>query len=368
MPHHPVLSAHKKLRVVFDAAAKFRGTSLNDQLVNGPDLLNSLVGVLLRFRSDQVAIMADIEAMFHQVRVKEEDRDCLRFLWRNTAVPNQPLLTYQMQVHICGATSSPCCASYGLRRTAIDNASSYDKATIEAVLRNFYADDLLKSVRTTEVAISLAYQLMDLLQRGGFRLTKWISNSREVMAALPPSELATPFINLDLDDLPVERALGVHWNVQRDEFKFSVASNSTNSKRGILKVVSSIFDPLGFLAPFIFKAKFLLQELCCKKLEWDQDVTGRELELWEAWKNDLRYLSAYRYPRCFEDHAPEQVDSLQLHVFADASEMRFAAVAYLCFVYISGKSSCRYLMAKSRMAPLRPLTIPHSSYKLLSWL
>ena len=144
-----------------------------------------------------------------------------------------------------------------------ERPSTMHQATIRPPLKLCCATstlyDLLKSVRTTEVAISLAYQLMDLLQRGGFRLTKWISNSREVMAALPPSELATPFINLDLDDLPVERALGVHWNVERDEFKFSVASNSTNSKRGILKVVSSIFDPLGFLAPFIFNYNYNLQ-------------------------------------------------------------------------------------------------------------
>ena len=106
------------------------------------------------------------------------------------------------------------------------------------------------------------------------------------------------------------------------------------------------------------KAKFLLQELWRKKLEWYQDVTGRELELWEAWKNDFRYFPAFTYPRCFEDHAPEQVDSLQLHVFADASEIGFAAVAYLRFAYISGRISCRFLMTKSRMAPLRPLTIP----------
>lgn len=104
--------------------------------------------------------MADVEGMFHQVRVKEADQTSLRFLWRDVSAPGQPVNTYQMQVHIFGAKSSPSCASYGLRRTAIDNAASYNETVIQTVLRSFYVDDLLKSVPTTEEAITLAYQLM----------------------------------------------------------------------------------------------------------------------------------------------------------------------------------------------------------------
>ena len=83
LPHHPVINPRKpgKVRVVFDCAAKFKGTSLNDQLLQGPDLMNSIVGVLMRFRQELVALIADIEAMFHQVKVKDEDRNYLRFPW-----------------------------------------------------------------------------------------------------------------------------------------------------------------------------------------------------------------------------------------------------------------------------------------------
>lgn len=70
-----------KLRVVFDCAAKSNGTPLNDKLLKRPDLMNDLLGVLLRFRQDKIAIVADIEAMFHQVRVIDSDRDAIRFLW-----------------------------------------------------------------------------------------------------------------------------------------------------------------------------------------------------------------------------------------------------------------------------------------------
>ena len=159
LQHHPVQAKHKKLRVVFNAAAKFRGASLNDQLVTGPDLLNNLVGILTRFRSEKIALLADVESMFHQVRVKEEDQSSLRFLWRSHSDPNQPVDTYHLQVHIFGAKSSPCCASYALQRTATDNALSYENTVIQTVLHNFYMDidDLLKSVPTTDEAIRLVY-------------------------------------------------------------------------------------------------------------------------------------------------------------------------------------------------------------------
>ena len=116
IPHHGVTHPNKaKLRIVFDAAAKSNGVSLNDNLMTGPDLLNSLFGVLQRFRLGSTALMADIEGMFHQVRVPKEDSDALRFLWKEA--PKQPGApdVYAMTVHIFGAADSPCCASTAWR-------------------------------------------------------------------------------------------------------------------------------------------------------------------------------------------------------------------------------------------------------------
>ena len=112
LPHHPVFNVNKpnKCRVVFDAAAKSDGTSLNDQLFQGPDLANSLTGVLIRFREEEIAFTADLEAMFHQVKVLPRDADALRFLWWSGSLDNPPD-ECQMLVHIFGAASSPCCAN-----------------------------------------------------------------------------------------------------------------------------------------------------------------------------------------------------------------------------------------------------------------
>ena len=120
LPHHPVYHPQKpdKVRVVFDCSAKYGNSSLNNQLLQGPDLTNSLVGVLTRFREKPIAFMSDIEAMFHQVRVQQSDRDALRFLWWPNRDLNSPPEEYQMNVHLFGTASSPSCANFALKKTA----------------------------------------------------------------------------------------------------------------------------------------------------------------------------------------------------------------------------------------------------------
>ena len=173
LPHHPVFHPQKpeKVRVVFDCAAKFKGT-LNDQLLQGPDLTNGLLGVIIRFRREPVAMVADVEGMFHQVQVAPDDSNALRFLWwPNDDLSKEPV-DYQMLAHLFGATSSPSCASFCLKKTASDNQGEFDKETITTVDRNFYVVNCLKSVPTTDKAVRLSGQLQELLSRGGFRLTK----------------------------------------------------------------------------------------------------------------------------------------------------------------------------------------------------
>ncbi|XP_052805846.1 uncharacterized protein LOC128235140 [Mya arenaria] len=145
LPDHPVVSPRKpgKVRVVFDCAAKYKGMSLNDRLHQGPDLVNSIVGVLTRFREERIALVADIEAMFHQVRVMDEDCQALRFLWWPEGDLTRQSECHQMQVHLFGATSSPSCAAYALRRTATDNAGMYAPEVTTTLERNFYVDELI---------------------------------------------------------------------------------------------------------------------------------------------------------------------------------------------------------------------------------
>ena len=223
LPHQPVTNQNKpgKVRVVFDGASKFRGTSLNDQLLQGPDYFNSLVGILLRFRQDRVAVAADIESMFHQVRVAEDDRDVLRFLWwENGDLARRPK-EYRMAVHIFGAKSSPSCTTFALRRTASDNKDEYSQLAVNSVSKSFYVDDFLKSLEDESTAINLANELREMLQRGGFRLTKFLSNEQSVIDSIPVPERASSVQENNLcDEQPNERALGVRWDVHNDKLTY----------------------------------------------------------------------------------------------------------------------------------------------------
>ena len=135
LPHHPVFHPQKpdKVRVVFDCSAKYRGTSLNDQLLQGPDLTNTLVGVLTRFREESVALMSEVEAMFHQVKVRPNDRSALRFLWWPDGDLSKQAEEFHMTVHLFGGMSSPSCANFALRKTADDNEGDFDPETIQTI-------------------------------------------------------------------------------------------------------------------------------------------------------------------------------------------------------------------------------------------
>ena len=144
-PHHAVFNSNKpwKLRVVFDCAARYKGTSLTDQLLSGPYLTNSLFGVLVRFRQEPLALSSDIEAMLYQVMIDPKDVDALRSLWWSDKDLSKQPVEYRMNVNLFGSTSSPSCASFGHRKTAQDNAGDFDHEVIDTVLKNFYVDDCL---------------------------------------------------------------------------------------------------------------------------------------------------------------------------------------------------------------------------------
>lgn len=363
LPHHPVINPKKpnKVRIVFDCAAKFRGTSLNDNLLQGPDYMNSIVGVLMRFRQKPVALVADIEAMFHQVKVKASDRNALRFLWwPNGDISKQPV-EYCMNVHLFGATSSPSCAAFSLKRTARDNSKYFSDETVNTVERNFYVDDLLKSVPDEQVGIKLAKELREILSLGGFRLTKWVSNSSDVLSSIPETERAESNARLDLErDTLLEKTLGLQWYVERDCFVFDVNLQDKGfTRRGILSVASSLYDPLGFVAPVTLIPKLVLQNACRQKLGWDERIAEADTECWTSWLASLPELSKVSIERCLEPMTLDKHSTrTELHIFSDASEKAYGSAAYLKVCDASGNSKCSLIIGKSRLAPIKTLSIP----------
>ena len=165
IPHHPVLNPKKleKVRIVYDCAAIADEKSLNDFLMKGPDLTNSLVGVLLRFRRELIPIVADVEAMYYQVRVSPSNKDALRFFWWPEGNLDAEPLVHRMKVHLFVAKSSPRCASFCLRETAREFGKFFDPQIAEIVFKNFYADDCLVSVNSVKSAIQVVKDLRSLL-------------------------------------------------------------------------------------------------------------------------------------------------------------------------------------------------------------
>ena len=318
LPHHNVVNPKKpdKVRIVFDCKATHQGVSINSQVMQGPDLMNSLFGVLLRFRQFPVAIMSDVEAMNHQVRV--QDCDVLRFLWWPCGdLKSQPEV-FRMTVHLFGGVWSASCCNFALQRTAEDNQERFDHETVMTVLHDFFVDDCLKSLISETQVIRMVDQLGNILQQGGFHLTKWISYSREVLKTIGECDKAKPIKGLDLnfEALPTERALGVYWNIESDCFRYKITMQEKPlTKRGLLSVVSSVYDRLGFVCPFTIIAKKILQELTREKRGWDEALPDDVLRQWLSWKQDLQIMEKMKVPRCVQSTEVEAIASIQLHSF-----------------------------------------------------
>ena len=363
IPHHGVYHPRKpgKVRVVFDCSASYDGISLNDLLLPGPNLTNYLIGVLLRFRQESVAIMGDIESMFYQVAVPQEQRNYLRFYWWPNGDLSQKPIPYRMKVHLFGAVSSPSCANYALRLTALSNSHEDNAVATETILRNFYVDDCLKSVKSTEDAVDLIANLTALCKKGGFNLTKWVSNDEVVMQSLPSSDVTkTP--KLDMSDpsqlIPRERALGVSWDIESDALGFKIKVPAKNpTRRNILSIVSSVYDPLGFACPVILPVKHLLQKLCKENVDWDTEAKGNDLCIWSQWLMDLPKLEDMTVPRCYKP-LWFNISHRQIHSFSDASDKGYGVVSYLRQVSTEGDIHCSFLTARSRVAPLKKITTP----------
>lgn len=352
--HHGVIHKLKdKFRTVFDCSLKFNDVSLNDVLLQGPDLTNSLLGVLLRFRQGKFAFTADIEKMFYMVKLPESDRDFMRFLWyKDDDIRSEPV-QFRLTVHVFGAKSSPSCANFALRHSVLHNNFGGSDIVKYAVLNSFYVDDLMVSMNSERSSIDLINEVIEVLQINGFNLTGFVSNSRNILNNLDRSKLSDKLqtISLDDDKLPCDRALGIVWNVERDTLGFRLNTfDQPCTKRGILSQIFSIYDPFFIVCPAIIRAKRIFQQACALKLSWDDLLPEPLLSQWKFWKLNIIKLNTLEIPRSFVPN-PDTFKQVQLHVFCDGSQTAYGAVAYL---RCSGDSigSCSIIMAKVRLTPL----------------
>ena len=361
LPHHGVYHSSKgKLRVVFDCGAKQCGVSLDGKLLQGPDLTNSLVGVLIRFRMHSIAFMADIESMFYQVRVPPEQRSFLRFLWWKDGDFKAKPSTFEMNVHIFGAVSSPSSSNFALRQAADDGEPKYGEDAAYSLRKNFYVNDLLKSVEQEDQASSLLPRIQGMCEEGGFNLTKVVSNSERLMSCVAIEKRAQSMQEYELlKKLPIERALGVRWAVENDTFNFRVTLDDCSlTRRSILSCVSSIYDPLGLVSPYLLQGRKILQEITADKYSWDDPLSDEHQKACLQWISKLPILGDISIRRCLKPTDFDQISDVSLHSFSDASLYGYGQATYIRYENDTGNVSVSLVMRNSRISPIKPTTVP----------
>lgn len=292
IPHHGVQQTDK-LRVVFDCSSEFQGACLNDRLLQGPNLMNLLLGILFRFRIHPIALTCDIQKMFYQFMVSPGDRDLLRYLWwQNEDFTSEPV-DYRMRVHLFGATSSPGVATYALRKIASDHGSKHSQEASQFVRRDFYVDDGVTSVSSAKCASDLIAETQRLLAEGGCKCHKVMSDSQEVMDSVPIKDKAPN------QKSGFHKTLGIAWNVETDCIHFPLDfDRAKTNRRGLLSTVAKIYDPLGVVAPLVHQAKLLLHQMVYERYDWDQPFSEEKIKTYELWCRNLDQVKEVVLPRC----------------------------------------------------------------------
>ncbi|XP_073824972.1 uncharacterized protein isoform X1 [Musca autumnalis] len=363
LPHFGVINPNKenkKLRLVFDAAAKVNGTSLNDNLLKGPQYILSLPSILYSFRRGNIAVCADIREMFHQVIIQPRDRISERLLWRNCNPDIEPV-EYEMTVMTFGAACSPCSAIYVMKTNAKEHIDCHPRA-IESICEHHYMDDFVDSFHSVDEAIEISKQVTKIHKNGGFEHRGFISNSNDVMLAL--DGLSSSKIIAPMES--GEKVLGLYWDPGLDTFMFNlkfskvdpdiISGQKIPTKRQVLSIIMSMFDPLGFSSNFMVGGKLILRNIWITDCVGDEEIPKNIDVTWQNWRNKLINIKEFSLNRYY--FPPGKSKKLELHIFVDASKEAFAAVAYWRFVTSENEIGVSFICSKTKCSPLKRVSIP----------
>ena len=374
--HHEVMnpkSHSTPCRLVFNSSAKFNNVILNDFWAKGPDMMNNLLGVLLRFRGDRVAVAGDIKKMYHTVKIEGVDQQTHRFLWRD--LEDRPPDVYVITSVSFGDKPAAAMAAVALKKTAELSKEEYPRAA-EIIINSSYVDDIISSFADQEEAHKIITHINEVLLRGGFRVKAWRVSGQTTEEGL---EICTTVDNFDSNDSTDTKVLGIVWNPSNDELEFrtklnfsprqrkvrtepDISEDEVNdripvilTKRLLLSQVNGIYDPMGLASPFVIRAKILLRNLNALQLDWDDPIPEIEREKWVIFFTELYDIQRVKFKRSTKP--PQTKGRPVLVIFSDASEAAFGACAYIRWEKEDGTYESRLLLAKSRLAPLKKITI-----------
>lgn len=284
--HHPVL---KKFRVVFDASGlTTNGRSLNDIQFSGPKLQPDIIDIILDFRTGKYGLCADIAKMFRQILIHKDQWNLQRIFWRENK--RAPLREYWLKVVTYGMASSSYNSIRALMQCAADHAAEHPIGA--EMVEN--VDDMLASCDTQEEAAIAKADVSNLLLKGGFELTKWVSNSPDIMN----DSVDRPELPLSVAESP--SILGIKWDYIGDNLTINVKlrqQSTTMTKRELASECARVYDPLLLLSPVMIRAKHFLKEVWRLKIGWDEKIPSELQQQWEEFYQSLEALKDFRIPR-----------------------------------------------------------------------
>ena len=373
MPHLMVIRDDKettKLRIVFHASSKMSGeVSLNECLEIGDTFYTDLLGVLIRFWFNRIALLADIEKAFLQIGIKEEDRDALRFLWVRD-VTSEELVTRQMRfTRVCFGVISSMGHLGGTIHHHLDKHKDSQPEVVIKIEDALYADDFSGGEDDDRKAIKLYKGAKKIFEEANMNLRKWKSNSLAVTKIIEESnsnnsETTSSYAQMMLnpDGKSNVKVLGIPWHLENDELEFSLENlvemveSDDLSKRQLLKLTASLYDPLGMISPVILTLKALFQKVCKVGTSWDEPLNQECREEWKRWLRSARSCPTFKVPRCYSLKSRKEI---MLVGFSDASEKAYAAAVYIRIGDSEGTEVSTCLVAsKTRVAPLAKQSIP----------
>ncbi|XP_063543228.1 uncharacterized protein LOC134751714 [Cydia strobilella] len=361
LPYHAVVRDDRettKVRIVFDASCKgTNGVSLNSDLMVGPTLQSELRHIIMRWRMHPVVFIADIVKMYRQVLVDERDTKYQRILWRENN--NERVKEYKLNRVTFGVSSAPYLAVKTLIQLALDEGADFPLAA-SRIRQDFYMDDLMSGCQSEQEAVEIYHQMKTLLSKGGFELQKWSSNSKAVLDEIRESTAGKEEQKkIEMKQEAVNKILGLTWDRHRDEFAYTVQlppPTAPVTKRKVTSDIAKLYDPLGWIAPSIVRAKIFIQRLWLAGIEWDQELPSPLLEEWLNYREELSQLTKFRLPR-WSNHRTDAM-LVELHGFSDASNDAYAAVVYLRVIDAEGLIRVSLVSCKTKVSPIKQISIP----------
>lgn len=357
LPHFAVVredSLTTNVRIVFDASIKTKsGKSLNDIQYPGPAIQNDIFGIMLRFREHQFVVIADIAKMYRQILIHPEERYLQSIVWRSN--PDDDISMYELQTVTYGTTSAPYLAIKCIKKLALENKEKFPIAS-ELIFRDMYVDDLITGFNDEQQGIAICNEISGILKSASFSLRKWVSNSNTILNGL--NDTSDSFGILDLGENDRIKTLGVQWVSKSDLLGYRVANyfeHSPITKRTLLSTIARLYDPLGLVSPCIILSKILIQKLWSLKLSWDDLVPPDLKEKWKLFQSQLVILNTLKIPRFI---TCENAVNVEIHGFSDASINAYSAVIYVRTTDPDGRVCVRLLCAKTKVAPVKVLTVP----------